>query len=352
MRILASSIFALALLLFVSHQANAQMFEPGETGSQKIGTNCVVYHLRKDKISNDSDIGLQCQSKKGWPATSHDVPFIVLPMMSALYNAERAYCGSPGCSAPNKDIRLVLIGDPLPNLSITSSKAKAGEDTDSVTILITTTLIDFVLRTGHLVLNDLLEDAELAPQGFNAFLNNQRSLGGKSCSLPVQWNNLSVSKKINEDTIFRIAMTSFQILFAHEFAHLLSNQTCGYKKDPKLSSDANTLGLEKACDHMAFTVLAKQNMAMPLFFTAALVAWENYIILKRPQLIKDFPGGELKFREAFPSLQFRERAASSVSEWEQSCKQNPNVPMCNVWQDGVRYARKLIASAPPAACVP
>lgn len=352
MRILAYSIIALALLIFVSHRANAQMFEPGETGSQKVGANCVVYHLRKDKLSNDSDIALQCQSKKGWPATSHDVPFIVLPMINALYNAERAHCGSPGCSAPNKDIRLVLVGDPFPNLSITSSKARAGEDTDAVTILITSTLIDFVLRTGHLVLNDLLEDAELAPQGFNAFLNNLQSLGGKSCSLPVQWNNFSVSKKINEDTIFRIAMTSFQILFAHELAHLLTNQTCGYKSDPKLSSDANTLALEKACDHIAFTVLVKQNMATPLFFTAVLVAWEDYMILKRPQFIRDFPGGELKFREAFPSLQFRERARSSVSEWEQSCKLNPNVQMCNFWEDAVRYSRKLIANVPPAPCVP
>lgn len=352
MRILPYSIFVVALLLFVSHQANAQMFEPGETRSQKVGANCVVYHLRKDKSSNDSDIALECQSKKGWPATSHDVPFIVLPMMNALYNAERAYCGSPGCSAPNKDVRLVLVGDLLPRLSITSSKARAGDDSDTVTILISTTLIDFVVRTGHLVSNDLLEDPQLVPEGFNAFLTSLRALGGKSCSLAVQWNNRTVSKKLTEDLIFRIAMTSFQLFFAHEFAHLLSDKTCGYKKDPKLSSDANTLGLEKACDRMAFAVLAKQNMAMPLFFTAALVAWEDYITLKRPQLNKDFLGGELKFREAFPSLQFRERAGSFVSEWEQSCKTNPDVPMCNVWEDAVRYARKLIAGVPPCPCVP
>jgi hypothetical protein len=350
MRTILGGLLTLATVFFLQQSASAQMLGP-EVQPQKYG-KCLIYHLRKlDQYASDKNLDSVCNSSKGWSAEAHDFVFRSRAIV-AFYNAESAYCRPVGCISTDKDMRLVLVGDPLPNALIVPQKGRAANEPDDVTIIITTTLVDFVLRNAHALMNDLLEDPQLAPQGFYAWLEGLRALGGKSCSLPVKWNTMSVSPKLNEDKLIRVAMTTFQILFAHEIAHLTSNQSCGYKINPALSSGINILGVERACDKMAFAQLSKSGLAMPLFAVATLVGWEHYVTLKRPQLIKEFPGGELKFKETFPVLNMRDRSQALVDDWEATCRSGLKSPMCVYWQEAVAEAKKIINSPAPGECIP
>jgi hypothetical protein len=346
----AKQLFLIIMTMFlVASSGSAQMLGP-EVKPQKL-KNCFVYHLRNLDTYASADLKEVCSAPRGWSPDSHNFVFTSRAIM-AFYNAEIAYCGAAGCASVGKDMRLVLVGDPLPNIFIAPAKAREANEPDSITIIVTTTLVDFVLRNAHALMNDLLEDEQLKAQGYQVWLDQLRALGGRSCSLPVTWNTVTVSPKLTEDILTRTAMTTFQFLFAHELAHLLLKQTCGYKVDQTLTLRQNAQGIERACDKTAFAQLAKSEMAMPLLPIATLVAWEHYITLKRPQLIRDFPGGETKFVQAFPVLDLKDRSQLLLDQLQAVCSSSPNRPMCAFWQDFRLAAKRIIESPPPTPCNP
>jgi hypothetical protein len=347
LRLILGLFFFALLISCAGQQTLGQMRGPGQVQPDIVG-NCFIYHLRTldEYVPAGTNFKRDvCGSPRGWSPATHAYVFL-FPAINSLYNAEKAFCGSYGCTSAGKDMRLVLVGDPLPNAYI------ASETPRDVTLVVTTTLVDFVQRNGHALMNDLLEDPQLAPQGFDAWVASLRALGGKSCSLPVKWNTTSLSPKIGEDTVLRLAGMTYQFLFAHEIAHLRTNRTCGYQNNPALSTEKNSQGIELACDKIAFETLAKADLVIPVFTVATFMGWQHYLTLRRPRLMADYPGGQLKFKESFPALGFKERSQALVGAWERACSGGRATPMCQMKNEILKTANKIINSAPPSECVP
>ncbi|HEX7773348.1 MAG TPA: hypothetical protein VF435_13055 [Pyrinomonadaceae bacterium] len=342
MRKIINILFVTVMLFLPGQQANGQMLAPAEITPQSFN-NCVIFHLRRtDDLSGNGDLTNVCNSPKGWSPTLHS-PIFIVPAVDALYTAEKAFCGAPGCASTGKDMRLVLVGDPLPNVYVPRSP-----DGSSLTIVITTTLVDLIQRNTHALINDFMEDPALAPEGFKAWIDSLRSLGGKSCRLPVQFNTRSLSPKISIDLLRKSTVLTYSIVFAHEIAHIRVGQSCGYQNNPTLTSTPNALAVEKACDRIGLEQLTKEGVGIPLFAAASFVGWEHYITLKLPQLEKDTP----RFKELFPSLNFRERSRAMVDYWEKTCRGGFTGGMClQYWSDLVGEARKIIDIPLPQACV-
>src|ERR1051326_1107230 len=335
-------LFVTVILFLPWKQTNGQMLGPAEITPQSFG-KCLIYHLRKtDDLSGTGDLDAVCNSPKGWPPTVQS-PIFIVPAVEALYTAEKAFCGAPGCASTGKDMRLVLVGDPLPNVYIAKSP-----DGSSVTIVFTTTLVDFIQRNTHALINDFTEDPALAPEGFKAWIESLRSQGGKSCSLPVQFNTRSLSSKIPIEMLRKSVVLTYAIVFAHELAHKQSGQNCGYQNNPALTSTVNGLNVEKACDRIGLEQLTKEGMAVPLFAAASFVGWEHYITLKMPQLEKDTP----RFKELFPSMNFREPSRAMVDYWEKTCRGGATGGMCLQYcSDAVEKARNIIEIPLPKECL-
>jgi len=342
MRKIINILFVIIVLPLPSQLAKGQMLVPAEITPQAF-SNCLIYHLRKtDDLSTNEDLKDVCNSPKGWSPTLHS-PIFIVPAVDALYTAEKAFCGAPGCASTGKDMRLVLVGDPLPRAYVARSP-----DGSSLTIVFTTTLVDLIQRNTQALLNDLTEDPALAPEGFKAWLDSLRSLGGKSCSLPVQFNTRTLSPKISIELLRKGTVLTYAIVFAHEIAHVRVGQNCGYPNNSALTSTLNVLGVEKACDRIGLEQLTKEGIAVPLFAAASFVGWEHYITLKMPQLEKDTPG----FKELFPSLNFRERSRAMIDYWEKTCRGGLTAAMCHqAWPELVAEARKITDAPLPRECV-
>lgn len=338
--------FTVIIISCFSQQVVSQMRVPSVIEPEIVG-NCFIYHLREmDQYAPIGNLQQVCSSPKGWSPATHAYVF-AFTAINSFYNAEYASCGSYGCTSIGKDMRIVLVGDPIPRAYIATS-----EGVPAVTLVITTSLVDFVQRNGHALMNDLLEDPKLAPEGLDAWLMDLFALGGKSCSLPLRWNTTSLSPKIGEQTVLQLAGITYQFLFAHEIAHLQTNRTCGYKNDPARSSEMNSQGVEMACDKIAFENLAKAELAMPLFTVATFIGWEHYISLKKPKLMAEFPGGSLEFREAFPALGLKERSRKLVAAWERACSDGRASVMCIRREELLEKARSIINTPAPCECVP
>lgn len=342
MRRIINTLFVLVLLPLLAQLAKGQMLVPAEITPQAFG-NCLIYHLRKtDDLSSNEDLKGVCNLPKGWSPTLHS-PIFIVPAVDALYTAEKVFCGAPGCASTGKDMRLVLVGDPLPRAYVARSP-----DGASLTIVFTTTLVDLIQRNTQALINDLTEDPALAPEGFKAWLDSLRSLGEKSCRLPVQFNTRTLSPKISIELLRKSTVLTYAIVFAHEIAHIRMGQNCGYPNNPALTSTMNALGIEKACDRIALEQLTKEGIAVPLFAAASFVGWEHYITLKMPQLEKDTPG----FKELFPSLNFRERSRAMIDYWEKTCRGGLTAAMCyQAWPELVADARKITDAPLPKECV-
>jgi hypothetical protein len=352
MRIIAVLLSTAATVLLLGQTAYCQMLYPGQIQAQKYN-NCIIYHLRKlDSYASNADLKDICSSPKGWSPTLHD-PIFKAPAVSAFYNAEKAYCDKEGCSTVGKDMRLVLVGDLLPHASISTNKAVGPKDVDAVNLVVTTTLMDFVQKTTHVLLNDLSEDPKFASQGFKAWIGRLRALGGKCCILNVRWNfSGEMPPEMTMDNLLRATMTSYQIIFAHELAHLRFNQNCGYRTNSSITSEMNALGVEKACDKIALEQLTKAGIGMPFFAVGTFMSWQHYVTLRKPRLMSEFPGGPTKFKETFPALNLKERAQALVDIWESACRGGLKAPMCTFWENNVTEAKKIINMQAPVECIP
>src|SRR5215213_1631517 len=349
MRIIIGLFFAAVIVACSGQRAVGQMRLSFDELEPEIVGNCFIYHLRAmDEYPKVGQLQSKvCSSPKGWSPARH-VPFFLHIALNSYYNAERATCGSYGCSSTGKDMRLILVGDPLPRAYVATS-----DGAPAINLIITTTLVDFIQRSAHMLANDMLEDPKLAPEGYYAWLASLRELGGKSCSLPVKWTNTSLSPRIGEQNVYRVAGTTYQFLFAHEMAHLrTTNNACGYKSNQALTAEMNSQGVELACDKLAFDTLAKADMALPLFTVATFMGMQHYLTLKKPQLMAQFPGGPASFREAFPALGFKERSQELVTAWKGACPIGRPAAMCQMQEVMAVEARKIIDSPPPCECVP
>ncbi len=206
-----------------------------------------------------------------------------------------------------------------------------------VEIIITTGLIDVVEATTFAIVAEALERQSTglpkAAEGFNSWIAELARRGGAPCEATIPWptrdtdlvlsNELRtkiqreavragivpagtpVDHAIDRFLLTRVfAMSLFQFIFAHEYAHTV------------VGSSDGTRVREKECDAMAFRALRAAQRSDPAMVVLLLMTLAHYDSLQGP-LIR-----ELRFRSERRYVELRTgrdwlaRARTFMREWE------------------------------------
>lgn len=266
------------------------------------------------------------------------------PLFAAAFDeAERATCGNVGCMFSNKHVRLIVQQSPLLNAGI-------REINDSVDIVFTTSLVDFVEGIARGIVDDGLAKSQgRDPKfGYDSWRASLLALGGDFCTINAPMPSPNINN-LDMKLVRGISHTIYQFIISHELAHYRLGNRCGYNGPAN-----NVLKAETACDQAAISAILnkqKDNQALPLAIVAFNVAIDDYHLLVDPKLLQALQLGGTTFRSAFPATDYRSRAKEVVAAWEAKCKSGGKIPACSKgWEAGVEHARKLIATPKPAKC--
>jgi hypothetical protein len=271
----------------------------------------------------------------------------------AFEQAEEAYCRSSDdkktCITRGLYTRIILTPSNFPF---------AGESRtrNSVDVFLTSGFVDFVELSARGYLLDVIANQQgtVATNGFKAWLDHMRSLGGKACdsrmTIPIQ-----VPEGEKYDNMIRVGVhESFAFLFGHELAHVKTSNAgskCGYEgNDP--------LQLEASCDRMSLTALMGDGSFLPPFILASNTAiwyWQNF---QNPSIVRLFNPSPTLFTDLFPAANWKERSTMILRSWSSKCfsttlcdRDKGVISCCPGWQEAVTDARHFIMSTPPTMCV-
>lgn len=235
--------------------------------------------------------------------------------------AESAICDSVGCTTGDRPLWIAVTAKGFPS-ALTYDAGDAG-----LTMIMTGGLFDYAVMVQQAFASDLIDLVHNRPGGrIASFFARIRAAGGHNCAEPIYVAPIPTDSE-QRDSLFvqltynaRLSLTQF--VFAHELAHIHDGANCGYP-------GRDTLGIELACDKIAFQRLMKKGMLAPNSPILALIAMGYWEASRAAQIVRvnvaDAPG---TLRQAFPARAWPARAQQLLSLWQDLCDAEPGSRSC------------------------